>query len=469
MKETKNSLSMGTKIGYGIAQVGDAIVYCILLTYLVYYLTAVAHINPGTAGTISSVALFLSAVATFFTGYLSDNCKAKNGRRRPFIKVAMPVIFIAVIGLYSTFGLEGNIAVLYYGIFAIVAWTAYCTFFVPYTALGAELTSDYNERTTIRSYAAVGTQAGNFIGTVMPLAVVGLFMESGAKESASWTGMTFIFVAIAIICIGIMVHVTKGKELIIDSNAKTEKSNLFKDYFEIIKTKPVKWLILAIICFIFVNSVIAGNMAFFVIYKLGMSESYVSVIFAVTFLVAIPLAAVINFVTQKLDKKKSFSLFFCISAAVLIAFRFIGVDSLFMLGLLGVGFVIANAAYWQLIAATIYDVVEVIELKTGKRVEGALSSLQSITQQIGASIAAFIMGQILAMNNFTEGAATQPPEALNAIEMLQTIIPSIGLLLGALMMALYPISKEKFHLVQAALEQKKKTGTYNKEGLERII
>ena len=58
MKETKNSLSMGTKIGYGIAQVGDAIVYCILLTYLVYYLTAVAHINPGTAGTISSVALF---------------------------------------------------------------------------------------------------------------------------------------------------------------------------------------------------------------------------------------------------------------------------------------------------------------------------------------------------------------------------------------------------------------------------
>ena len=140
-----------------------------------------------------------------------------------------------------------------------------------------------------------------------------------------------------------------------------------------------------------------------------------------------------------------------------------------MLGLLGVGFVIANAAYWQLIAATIYDVVEVIELKTGKRVEGALSSLQSITQQVGASIAAFIMGQILAMNNFTEGAATQPPEALNAIEMLQTIIPSIGLLLGALMMALYPISKEKFHLVQAALEQKKKTGTYNKEGLERII
>ncbi len=469
MKDTRAPLSMGTKIGYGIAQIGDAVVYCIMLTFLVYYLTAVAHLNPGTAGTISSLALFISAVATFFTGFFSDNCKAKKGRRRPFIKAAMPVIFVAVIAVFSAFGLEGTPAALYYGFFAIVAWTAYCTFFVPYTALGAELTSDYGERTTIRSYAAVGTQTGNFIGTVLPLAVVGLFMGMGLSEAASWTGMTFVFVTLAIICIGIMVRATKGKELILDPNEKTEKSNLFKDYFEILKAKPMKYLLLTIICFIFVNSVVAGNMTFFVIYKLGMAESYVSVIFGITFLVAIALSAIINFVTQKLDKKKSFILFFCLSAAVLTAFRFIGVDSIFMLALLGAGFAISNAAYWQLIAAIIYDVVEVIELKTGKRVEGALSSLQSITQQIGASIAAFLLGQILAMNHFAEGAAVQPPEALNAIELLQTIIPSIGLVLGAIMMALYPISKEKFELIQDALEQKKKTGTYSKEGLERIV
>lgn len=294
-------------------------------------------------------------------------------------------------------------------------------------------------------------------------------MGIGFSESLSWTTMAVIFGGVAVICIGIMVRSTKGKKLIVDQGKQKKKGDLFKDYFEILRAKPMKFLLLAIICFIFVNSIIAGNMTFFVIYNLGLYESYVSLVFAITFLVAIPMAAVINYVTQKLDKKKSYILFFCISAVVLIVFRFIGVDSLLMLILLAVGFIIANAAYWQLIAAIIYDVVEVIELKTGKRVEGALSSLQSITQQIGASIAAFILGQILAMNHFIEGAATQPPEALNAIELLQTIIPSIGLLLGALMMALYPISKQKFELVQTALEEKKRTGEYSKDGLERII
>ena len=469
MKKQNNTLSLSTKLGYGIASVGDAIVYGILVTFMIYYLTAIAHVDPGTAGTISSIALFISAVTTFFIGYLSDNSKCKTGRRRPYVKVSMPFIFISFIALFSSFGLTGTAATLYYGFFAILLWVSYCTFFVPYTALGAEVTDDYTERTSIRAYAAVGTQTGNFISTVLPLAVVSLFVSAGLNEAGAWSAMSACFVTAAVIFIGLKVKSTKGKELIITHEKNEKRPNLFKDYIEVLRAKPMKFLIMAIICFVLVNSIFAGNLTFFIIYKLEMSEGYVSTIFAVMFLVAIPLAAVINFVAQKFDKRIAFIFFFLLSAILMTVFRFIGVNSIFMLGLLSVGFVIANAGYWQLISATLYDVAEVVELRTGKRLEGVLSSLQSITQQIGASIAMLIMGWYLKINHFDGAAVSQPEDALNSIVTLQTVIPGIILFIGAIFLLLFPITKQKYALIQNALKDKHRTGEYSKEGLERII
>lgn len=469
MDTNRKQLTTGKKIGYGIASAGDALTYGVMTVYLLYYLTTVAHIDAGKAGTISSVALFISAVTTFFVGYLSDNSRAKSGRRRPYIKAAMPVMFISFIGLFSYWGLEGSSAVIYYGVFASLLWISYCTFFVPYTALGAEITDDYAERTSIRAYAAVGTQVGNFSSSVLPLIVVGLFAGAGLSATGSWTATAALFITAAVVCIGIMVRATKGQEMIITHEDGEKKAGLFTAYLDVLKAKPMKYLILAIIAFSIVNSIFASNCTYFVIFKLGLPEEYVSTIFAVIFLVAIPLTPFINAAAQKMDKRKAFILFFCLSAALFIVFRIVGVNSIIVLGFLAVAFAFANASYWQLISATLYDVAEVIEIKTGKRAEGTISSLQSICQQIGSSLAMLGMGWLLEINGFDGSAASQSADTLDTIMSLQTVIPSIGLLFGAFMIFLFPITRKKYALIQAALREKKETGKYSREGLERIL
>ena len=80
-------------------------------------------VAAGPAGTISSVGLFVSAGAALVVGYLSDNCKNPNGRRRPFIKVAIPVLLVAMILLFSDFGFSGTTAILYYGTLVTVSYT----------------------------------------------------------------------------------------------------------------------------------------------------------------------------------------------------------------------------------------------------------------------------------------------------------------------------------------------------------
>lgn len=462
-------LSAKDKAGYGIASIGDAVVYSIVSIFLVYYLTSVVKMGPGTAGTVSAVALFISAVVTFFIGHISDNSNFKSGRRRPFIKVALPIMVIAFIGLFSSFGFTGTACTVYYLFFAVLFWISYSMFFVPWNALGAEITTDYDERSSLRAYAAVFNQSGNFCATVFTMILMGALSGVLGSQKAGWQVGALIFIAISASAIAIMVKSTKGKELITDTDKNKPKSNLFKDYFWVISAKPTKYLLVAIIGYMIVNTIFTSNLTFFVTIKLGMPESTVSLIFAIVSVLAIVLTPLINVLAQRLGKKKALVICFVIPAVMLVAGKIIGTNGMGMLIFLGVMFSVAASAYWQLMAAALYDLTEVVELKSGIRAEGTISSLQSITQQIGAALASLILGWSLEMGGFNETAAVQPDSALNAVEFAQTVIPAAGLAIAAICVALFPLNKKTFLLVQKALDDKKNKGDYDREGLERII
>lgn len=456
--------------GYAIGQMGDAIIYALLVTYLAFFLTGPGGVAAGPAGTVASVGMFVSAGAALIVGYLSDNFKNPHGRRRPFIKIAIPILFIAMLLLFSDFGLSGGSAVSYYAVILMILWCAYTMWFVPYTALGAELTEDYDSRINLRSRAAIFTQLGNFFGTVIPMALVGLIAAGGISTSKSWTIMAGILAFAGCLIFTITVITTKGHELIVDLSKN--KTNIIKDTWEIIKAKPTKWLIGAILCYIIINTINASNTSFLVTYYSGFNASVMSVVMGVEMLIALALVPVIGTVASKMDKRKAYIIFFLVAAAWLIVFRFlfpVFKPSPALIIILQAGCMIGMAAYWQLIAALSYDLVEVVEVNCGRRLEGALASLQTVLQQAAGSIGMLIWGWGIAAGGFDATAANQTQEALNSILNLGTLAPAIGLILSALCIVAYPISREKFMLVQKALEQKRATGTYSNEGLERIL
>lgn len=466
----KEKLSNKVIFGYAVGQLGDAMIYCMLVSYLAYFLTGPAGVAAGPAGTMSSVGMFVSAAAALVVGYLSDNWKNPNGRRRPFIKASIPVLLIAMILLFSNFGFSGTTAIVYYGALLMILWCAYTMWFVPYTALGAEITEDYDQRIDLRNRAAIFTQSGNFIGGAVPMALVGLLAACGLSESMSWTAMATILVVASCIIFAITVWATKGHELIVD--VRKNKTNIAKDTWEIVKAKPTKWLIGAILCYITINTVYASNVSFVVTYYSGLPASIVSIVSGAGMLIALALVPLIGAVAKKMDKRKAYVIFFVAAAVWLFVFKFIFdlfEPSIPLIILLCAGVMIAMAAYWQLIAALSYDLVEVVEINCGRRLEGALASLQTVLQQVAGSIGMLIWGWVLAFGGFDATAEAQTESALDSILSLSTIVPGIGILLSAVFVIAYPVSREKFVLVQKALEDKKNTGTYSKEGLERIL
>jgi len=75
------------KTGYGIASLGDSIGNSFAETFLLFFLTTIAGISPGVAGTIIAIGAVWNAVFNPIIGYLADKVCTKYGRRRPLIFV----------------------------------------------------------------------------------------------------------------------------------------------------------------------------------------------------------------------------------------------------------------------------------------------------------------------------------------------------------------------------------------------
>jgi GPH family glycoside/pentoside/hexuronide:cation symporter len=136
------------------------------------------------------------------------------------------------------------------------------------------------------------------------------------------------------------------------------------------------------------------------------------------------------------------------------AMRFVGVSNLPLLLVLFCLFGVASVSYWQLIPATFYDICEVDEYENRVKRAGVITSAMPIAESIGSAIGIQILGLRLQFGGFVSGAATQSSSAINAIFDCFTIIPGITLIIAAIAVIRFPITKQKFEAIKRELRER---------------
>ena len=144
-----------------------------------------------------------------------------------------------------------------------------------------------------------------------------------------------------------------------------------------------------------------------------------------------------------------------VSGLLMIAARFVGVNSTASLIALFLIYSVANTCYWQLMPSMIYDVCEVEELFSGEKRSGAVISLQALSESLSIAVGLQALGIILDAAGFASEAAVQPEAALAWVSNTFTLIPGVFMLLVVGMMTKYPINKSTFSRVLCALERKR--------------
>ena len=466
------------KLGYCSGILSESFLYNMFCTYYLVFLTDIIHMKPVLAGTVSFISIVWDAVTDPVIGSFAD----RNGvdKRKLMQKSAFPMGILFVVAFINLGTDNSVIQFIYYTAMAMLFWLAYTIYTIPYYAVIAEITEDYDERTSIRSTSSLINTVAIFLGNALPSfmpTLLGSLAIAGFKmgESRGWTLTALIMSIMSILFAVIAVKSLKGITLTkaeCEVTAEDRKGviTIVKEYIEVLSIKPFKWLSMFIVFFLVASAMIQASFEYMVKDAAGADpEIWMTVIIVELVTVMAIFIPVVTKIAEKKDRRVSSLIFMSTMCGGLIVCKIIGVTSIPVVLTVTFFMAVGMANFWTVFYSLAYDLVEVDELATGNRREGVITGLPQFFQKFGSACGVWLVGLILQLSGYDAHLEVQSQAVKDGIENNVTLFPAFFLSLSILGMVFYPVTRSKFALLQEKLEKKRAGEEYTTEGLEKII
>ena len=172
MRDSK--IPFSSKLTFGFGQYAEGLKNTAFGLFVLFYYNQVLGVSGTLCGVAMGIALVFDAITDPLAGSLSDNWRSKWGRRHPFMYVSAVPLAIAFYFLFSPPELSELGLFAWLLGFAILTRAAMTLYHVPHLALGAELTQDFEERTSIVAYRQAFGYLGGLTAAILAF---GYFMS----------------------------------------------------------------------------------------------------------------------------------------------------------------------------------------------------------------------------------------------------------------------------------------------------
>jgi len=444
-----------TKLAFGAGDLGPAIVSAISGFFLLNFLINVAGLDPGPAGTLLLVVKVWDSVNDPLVGWLTDKTKSAMGRRRPWILLgAIPFgLFFFLHWVVPPIGEAAKF--WYYLVIALLLDTAFTVVNVPYTALTAELSLDYDERTSLNSFRFSFSILGGVLSAFIHTQIVGAF------ENDPYTGNALSVGIWALVSIAGFMAVFFGVREKWSAASSADDGPGFIEGLKIAFSNRAFILVTAIYLFSWLAiQFVQNNLFIYARDWIGIEAGLFGFMLLGIQVSSFVWVLIWARVSERIGKKNVFYIGGAIFVIVLLALFFVQpgqVALVFILGVtagagLGVGYLIP----WSMLP----DVIELDELQTGQRREGVFYGFFVLLQKFGLSLGLFISGWVLDLAGYIKAVPGQPdpvqPE--NVLFALRILVGPAGaaiLLLSFVAVYLYPITKARHAEIKAELARRK--------------
>ncbi len=438
-------LSLGEKLGYGVADVGASLTFVAVNTWLLYFLVNIVGLAPLLAGVVFVAGRTLDAVLDPVMGVLADRLKGRVERTRFVRWGALPLgVSFALLWLVP----DGS-QLLKFG-FALLLFMLFSTLFtvvqVPYLALTPDIAPDYDERTVLTSYRmGFGTFASMLAFVVPPLVVLAFSAGPDLAQSAplGWLVVGTLFGGVASAAYLTMVAAVREPARRPQRAASAGSFwaearaafgiHGFREVFALFVVVTVGIMIL--------NSILP----FYLESSLRLPADAQPLVLGTLFGVAIAAFPLWNLVAARLGKRFSLVLGLLLLSASTVALALFsppGRVSVYLLAtsaLAGVGFSAVTLFPWAMLP----DVVEFDELAGGRRREGTVYALFTFGQKLAGSLGVFSNAFVAALFGYQQGVVAQTPATARALQTMAGPVAA-GIFLLAIFFALrFPITKTR--------------------------
>ena len=466
----KKKLSIATKFYYGFGSISYGIKDNGYSYFVLFVYSVVLGLPGWMTGLALNIVLIVDAFSDPLVGYFSDRTKTKWGRRHPFMYAAALPVAISYFFLWNPPSELTNWELFSYLLILSILIRTFITFFeIPSTSLGPELTADYVERAELLSYRYFfgwfgGLTLYNLVWVWFAPRHQTVEYLDGRFNPEAWT--EYGLVASLLILLGILVtslgthrHIPN---LLIPAHKKNKEMNLILKFNKFIRELKETLLSEKSYIFLFIASLLAaiasGLESSLAIYfdsffwQFSIEEMLIRGV--CIYLAPVIAILLVPILVNRYGKKKTvigvwiIQTFYAASPFIL---RLLGWfpdnDSPWLLPILCFH-VITNVTMVIIVASTIgsmvMDLVEKIQLRTGRREEGLLISARSFAQKAVSGFGLTIAGFLLSIINFPTGVKSDliPQETLDLLAMTYIPISVCCFLLALSFVSGYTLTRE---------------------------
>lgn len=464
------------KFIYGLGNISNGVVLQALSTYLVFFGTSVLGVSGSLVGTMVAVSVAWDAVSDPLIGHMSDFTNSRRfGRRHLYM-------FIGTIGLAIFNALLWFIKPEWSGMTKsvllftdVILIKSFITVVItPYNALGAELSTDYHERTSIQAYRTVFFILG--LGFSL---VAGMFFYFNPTEEYPVgqlnpeayisLGLTISF--IVLICstaaaIGTWKYIPYLPQPPVVSD-KMHMGALIKEFKGIFENRNYLTVAGAYLSANIATALLGAIGLHVFTYTFEIDNIGIGVIFGTLFGLSMLTQPFWLDITKRYDKRNGallatvISLIGAVVFLVMVFIREIVIEQYLLLLVYAVPSGIGMGGLVTLPFSMIADTVDEEELATGIRSEGLYYGGLTFSYKISQSAAIFIVGVILDLAGFNASLSHQSDVTVLVLGLVIALGSIIALTATVMFYRRYRLTKEKVDAIKIAIMAKEVAKTEN--------
>jgi len=457
---------LGQKIAYGLGTFNDMWGHWLYHSVAFPIFNIALQVRPELVGWALFVNRLVDAFSDPFFGWRSDQTRTRFGRRRPYILVGGVLSGVLLPGLFmvSRGWSEWQIFAFMLASSALYIPLMSC-YNMPYQSLGAEMTPDYHERTSVMSWKLALQKVGEVgLFCAMAFTTLAWFRDPETGQPDMLLGIrvytAILGVLMAAISVGLF-FVIRERYYVRLAAQPLERVGLRASLAEALRCRPFRIQLGMTLAFAIGTSMVGALGYYATIYHvcggdltlgnrwnfaMGLSGLAGGVIGAPAF----------GWLARRRGKRHAAA---CVLAFGALAFGgtwWTYNPALPWLQLLASGSIAAaTAGFWMLTASMGADVMDFDELGSGRRREGAFASCNSWIVKFGLALGALASGNILAATGFDAALPAQTAETVRLIRVLLASVPLAGIALAFVLLARFPLTQARMAEIRAQLEARR--------------
>jgi Na+/melibiose symporter-like transporter len=465
-------LPLFAKLLYGVGDMPITVLMVLSGLFILFFYNSVLGLPASLVGIGVSASLVLDAVLDPYIGHVSDRARSRLGRRHAFMLPGAlatgPLFFL----LFSPPRSLGHVGLfLWLLVFSIGVRVASAVYRIPYLSLGAEMSRDYDDRTSTMAIRTLFGLMGTLVAGGLSFRLFFPAMADGSEPKLHYAGYPHLGLAFgAVMTITGLIAFLGTLDYRTSGAGRDSTAPPFFPAFRISMHNAAFRSIWISTTVFFLAMVLNFSVAiqYFTWYARVSSLGAIQICFYVGAMAGVLLWMAL----ARRTEKRTLYIMATIATATLLLGAALLIGAGRPLGTghplpLMIGHVVAGifaSAVWVVPAAMIADVTDTDELATGMRREGIYFGIMNFGEKIAAGGALFLAGSLLSALGKVAGAATLSggaPAATPYLGLLFGAVPALLLVISLLFILPYRLDRHAVYSIQQQLVARAKHNELN--------